>query len=113
SNFLVVAGPGIRARAYDATGAPFGPMVTLDAVGTTGQVKVSARREGGFFALRTGVSHDTRLARITLCAPGSAVCGDGTLVPTCEICDAGVANSNSVPDACRTDCVPPRCGDGT
>ncbi|PKN55198.1 MAG: hypothetical protein CVU56_22660 [Deltaproteobacteria bacterium HGW-Deltaproteobacteria-14] len=39
------------------------------------------------------------------------VCGDG-LVGGAESCDDGGANSDSVPDACRSDCRAPRCGDG-
>jgi cysteine-rich repeat protein len=39
------------------------------------------------------------------------VCGDGIL-DTGEACDDGAANSDSTPDACRTDCRSPWCGDG-
>jgi len=49
---------------------------------------------------------------VSLCDPGSAVCGDGVFVSTCERCDDGAANSDATPDACRTDCTRPRCGDG-
>jgi cysteine-rich repeat protein len=38
-------------------------------------------------------------------------CGDGTLDPT-EQCDDGSANSDTVPDACRTDCRDAYCNDG-
>jgi cysteine-rich repeat protein len=44
-----------------------------------------------------------------LCA---ATCGDGVVDPSCEECDDGAANSDVVPDACRTTCLLPRCGDG-
>lgn len=37
-------------------------------------------------------------------------CGDGVLDPT-EACDQGSANSDTAPDACRTDCTLPSCGD--
>jgi cysteine-rich repeat protein len=37
-------------------------------------------------------------------------CGDG-VVDTGERCDNGPANSDTQPDACRTDCTAPRCGD--
>jgi len=40
------------------------------------------------------------------------VCGDGIL-QVGELCDDGLANSDSTPDACRTDCSPAGCGDGT
>jgi hypothetical protein len=39
------------------------------------------------------------------------VCGDGAL-QTGEECDDGPANSDTLPDACRTDCTSARCGDG-
>lgn len=38
------------------------------------------------------------------------VCGDGILDPG-ESCDDGSANSDSLPDACRTDCRTAYCGD--
>jgi cysteine-rich repeat protein len=112
-NFLVVYAPDVHARAYDANGAPFGPLVILDAVGGTGNVTVAGRRNGGFLTMRQANVDNSRMALVTLCAPGSATCGDGTLVPTCEVCDDGAANSSSVPDACRPGCVHPTCGDGT
>ncbi len=39
------------------------------------------------------------------------VCGDG-IVDSGEQCDDGTANSDSTPDACRTDCHLAFCGDG-
>jgi len=41
----------------------------------------------------------------------TGVCGDG-FHSVCELCDDGAANSDTAPDACRTDCTPARCGDG-
>jgi hypothetical protein len=38
------------------------------------------------------------------------LCGDGSRNGV-EACDEGSANSDSQPDACRTDCTLPRCGD--
>ena len=43
--------------------------------------------------------------------PGSAACGDGR-IDGAEQCDDGEANSNTQPDACRTNCTPASCGDG-
>ncbi|MBI1944812.1 MAG: DUF4215 domain-containing protein [Deltaproteobacteria bacterium] len=45
-------------------------------------------------------------------APSSCVtvCGDGIRAGG-EACDDGVANSDTTPDACRTDCTLPFCGD--
>lgn len=40
-------------------------------------------------------------------------CGDGVIVAVAgERCDDGDDNSDSEPDACRTSCRPPACGDG-
>lgn len=51
-------------------------------------------------------------AVVSLCTPDVHVCGDGTLDPRCEECDDGIANSDTAPDACRTDCLAASCGDG-
>jgi cysteine-rich repeat protein len=42
---------------------------------------------------------------------GRTGCGDGVMDPG-EACDDGDANSDTEPDACRTDCTAARCGDG-
>jgi cysteine-rich repeat protein len=39
------------------------------------------------------------------------VCGDGFVLAGVEECDAGAANSDTTPDACRTSCVVAACGD--
>src|SRR5262249_40959657 len=39
-------------------------------------------------------------------------CGDGVINNITEVCDDGSQNSDTPPDACRTDCRPARCGDG-
>ena len=44
-----------------------------------------------------------------VCIQGT--CGDG-VVDDGEACDDGPSNSDTVADACRTDCTPARCGDG-
>ncbi len=41
---------------------------------------------------------------------GGGVCGDGVVDPE-EQCDQGAANSDTAPDACRTDCREAYCGD--
>jgi len=43
--------------------------------------------------------------------PNDQRCGNGIREHP-EECDNGVQNSDSRPDACRTDCILPRCGDG-
>lgn len=44
-------------------------------------------------------------------ANANAVCGDDEIYGP-EQCDEGAANSNDEPDACRTNCLLPTCGDG-
>lgn len=41
----------------------------------------------------------------------TSLCGEGT-TDVGEECDDGVGNSDTTPDACRTDCRAPFCGDG-
>jgi len=45
------------------------------------------------------------------CAILLTVCGDGVPTPN-EECDDGVSNSDTLPDACRTNCMNSYCGDG-
>ncbi len=110
-NFLVAFGSPLQVRAYDPNGVPLGPVVALDIFSEPRRAVVTGRREGGFLIAWGGYDQRLRVARVTLCVPGSAVCGDGTLSTTCEICDAGAGNSDVVADACRSDCRPARCGD--
>jgi cysteine-rich repeat protein len=49
---------------------------------------------------------------VDLAFPSAPVCGNG-IEQEGEACDDGTGNSNTTPDACRTDCTLPFCGDGT
>jgi hypothetical protein len=60
---------------------------------------------GGFKQCKTCCKGDD----LTAC--GVSVCGDGQAVGS-EECDAGAANSDTTPDACRSDCTAAACGDG-
>ncbi|MFN2377169.1 MAG: hypothetical protein ABR538_11570 [Candidatus Binatia bacterium] len=52
------------------------------------------------------------LDSLAIIFPTEAVCGDGNVSPG-EECDNGLAgNSDTVPNACRTDCTNPKCHDG-
>jgi cysteine-rich repeat protein len=76
-----------------------------------GQVQTTRLPSGEF--TNAWVSSATAYANtVSLCAPGAAVCGDGVRAPACERCDDGAANDDAIPDACRTTCLLPRCGDG-
>ena len=98
-----------QARAYGIDDAPLGPTFELDTTHADG-VSVARALDGRFVsAWHAGIDWANV---VSLCTPGVAVCGDGTLHPQCEQCDDGVGNSDVAPDACRTDCTLPRCGDG-
>ncbi len=66
------------------------------------------------FTFDTGIASDCNAdppincVKYTLIA---AVCGDGVVAFPDEQCDDGPDNSDTSPDACRTDCILPRCGD--
>jgi cysteine-rich repeat protein len=109
-NALVVWGGRTNVRGYDAHGTALGPPTQLSTL-VANQIAVTGRPEGGFF-LAWRDAEALHAARVTLCTPGTAVCGDGILATTCEVCDAGAGNSDTTPDACRTDCRLPTCGDG-
>lgn len=103
----------VRARVYDANDQPLGPAIDVGdpaAVGTN----VAALPHGRFVTTwRSNPTGISMAAVVSVCTPGTSVCGDGTQHPQCEACDDGAGNSDSTPDACRTDCQPARCGDGT
>ena len=101
---------GVRARGYDAGGTPLGPPVQISGP-TYGTVRAARIPEGDFVTVFSNPGANVGV--VSLCTPGTSVCGDGVLDALCERCDAGPANSDTLPDACRTNCRPARCGDGT
>ena len=106
------SGVGVRARGFDANRVPLGPAVTISSDLTPG-VRTSRLRDGRFATVWSDMDQDRVCAAVvSLCTPGTSVCGDGTLDPRCELCDDGAANSDVVADACRTTCRPAACGDG-
>lgn len=101
-----------RARDFDPDGVPFTRDYAVADLPAR-QIRTT-RLEDGRLA-HAWWSDDGRVFAnvISICTRDVAVCGDGTLEPRCvEECDAGTANSDTVPDACRTDCRLPHCGDG-
>ncbi len=102
----------ILARGYDTGGVPIGAGLQLATGASISSGIRTARLAGGDFVTvwREGNRH--KGAVVSLCTPGTSVCGDGIPAPLCERCDDGAANSDTTPDACRTDCRPPHCGDG-
>ncbi|MEJ2457566.1 MAG: filamentous hemagglutinin N-terminal domain-containing protein, partial [Novosphingobium sp.] len=65
----------------------------------------------GLFRFLSGTVSDVGLIGGSFTGSGQA----GTLVGVVngsEVCDDGAANSDTDPDACRTDCQPAYCGDG-
>ena len=99
----------VSVRAYDAAGVPLGGPITLT---TNARSIAVARLDDGRFVNAWRRASTAEAAVVSLCTPGSAVCGDGVVVPTCEECDAGAANSDVTADACRSNCRRARCGDG-
>ena len=99
-----------RGRGLDAAGAPLpGPFVLAE--GASEHVHTAPRPDGTFVTVWTedGKAYGKV---VRLCTADVSVCGDGVMVAECEACDDGGANSDTAPDACRTACVLPRCGDG-
>ncbi len=101
-----------RARGYDGNGVAIGPAIAL--AGVNGPEIRTARLPSGSFvnAWSYHASPTVEANVVSLCTPGTSLCGDGVVEPLCERCDDGVANSDSAPDACRTSCRPAGCGDG-
>ncbi len=99
-----------RGRGMATDGTPFAqPFTIADRV--YDPIHTAALGDSTFVNVWGGLG--TAQANVVgLCTPAVAQCGDGTRVADCEECDDGAANSNTTPDACRTDCTLPRCGDG-
>lgn len=105
-----VQGEPLHMQTFYADGTPAGPSVS----GTVpmGWYVRTARLTNGNFVNMTRVGTFMEYNVVSLCVPGTSVCGDGSLDPLCERCDAGSGNDDVTPDACRTDCELAHCGDG-
>ena len=104
---------GTHARGFDTADVPLGPAVQL---GTEPALEVHTERlsDGRFVNLLNRLDAAVvRASIVSLCTPGTSVCGDGILRSECEQCDDGAANSDTTADACRTTCRVASCGDGT
>ncbi len=100
-----------RGRAYDAGGRPLLPPFVL-AEDSAASLVLVPRPDGRFVEAWRTMS-DLKMQVRTLCVPPfHTSCGDGVLQAPCERCDAGPGNSDGTPDACRTTCALPTCGDG-
>lgn len=99
----------VSARGYDPDGVTLGAPIVLTTDARSIEI---ARRDDGRFVNAWRRASTAEAAVVSLCQPGSAVCGDGVVVSTCEQCDDGAGNSDVVADACRTNCRRARCGDG-
>ena len=101
----------VRGRAYDTGNAPLGyEFVVADEL--TSSVRVARLADGNFVTTWNGANGVSGKV-LSLCLPSVAQCGDAIVHPACEQCDDGPANSDTAPDACRTNCLLPRCSDGT
>jgi cysteine-rich repeat protein len=103
---------GARGRLYDADGRSIQASFRLgeDAIPF---LILEPRPDGRFVEGWTSIGGDLLLQVRTPCVPPfHTACGDGVLQAPCERCDAGAANDDATPDACRTTCMPASCGDG-
>ena len=101
----------LKGRGFDPAAVPIGPAGPVGGGTLLGDLRIVRLADGSFANVWHGFP--TILGSIvSLCTPGTSTCGDGALTPACEFCDAGAANSDTVPDACRTTCRPAACGDG-
>jgi cysteine-rich repeat protein len=111
--YVAWAGSGtpLHIQAFHADGTAAGPVYDTPAV--TGALFASARLSNGDFVNVWRLGETIAYDVVSLCTPGSSTCGDGTLDTFCETCDAGAGNSDTTPDACRSNCELAHCGDGT
>jgi hypothetical protein len=79
-----------------------------DSVHLVFQQELPGQYEVTIEPLRVTSVNDTAIWEITV---RGDTCGDG-FVDHDEVCDDGASNSDTVPDACRTNCRRARCGDG-
>src|SRR5215470_2081607 len=112
SEYLQATGEGRppRGRALAPDNTPLGPAFPVSDQ-LAAEIRTTRLANGNFvnaFYWRG----EAWASVISLCTPGVSLCGDGVVTPQCEQCDDGAANSDSAPDACRTDCRLPSCGDG-
>jgi hypothetical protein len=70
----------------------------------------SSRNDGSDGEVQPDDRVDDRRDVADVPGESAGVCGNGTLEGT-EECDDGAGNSNTTPDACRTDCRRAQCGD--
>jgi cysteine-rich repeat protein len=103
--------PASLGRIFDVHRNPVGPAVPMTAEDAS-SVSTARLVSGRFVNAWRNSRGIARANIVALCAPGSAVCGDGVVQAVCEECDNGAGNSDTLPDACRTACRVARCGDG-
>jgi cysteine-rich repeat protein len=98
-----------RARAFDPDGNAiiFGFWPTLTKTTAIAATTLATGRFVNFWLEGGGVVAHV----LEIPPPSGVVCGDGILTPGFEECDNGAANSDTAPNACRTNCLLPRCGD--
>ena len=99
-----------RGRGIAADGTPYAHPITI-AQQSYDRIHTAAFPDGRFVNVWAGVI-SAQANVVALCTPAVAQCGDGVVVAECEQCDDGAGNSDTTPDACRSDCIAPRCGDG-
>ena len=64
------------------------------------------------FTITDGTATNVIAYSVSPPLPPLPICGDAIVIPGIEECDDGLNNSDTVPDACRTNCMRAHCGDG-
>jgi hypothetical protein len=123
-----VTGVDVTDFALTTTGTIAGASVT-NVSGSGASYTVTVDTGSGFGTIRLDVADDDTIVNGIFLPLGDTGPGNGDFTtgeaytlnsPTCgdgvtdlgEECDDGAANSDTTPDACRTDCLNPSCGDG-
>jgi cysteine-rich repeat protein len=104
-------------RAHDAWLSSFPPSCVADfpTIGFGEECSVPEGQTVGIPQFHACVFRANRASApllVDLAFPSAPVCGNG-IEQEGEACDDGTGNSDTTPDACRTDCTLPFCGDGT
>ncbi|MFQ5515772.1 MAG: DUF4215 domain-containing protein [Myxococcota bacterium] len=111
--------PLLAARVFSHDGTPMGPTQAIWDAGPGPRIQ-HVRSSGlgpemhGGRAFLTSWQYSIRGfgEMLSVCDEALPSCGNGVLDHICEQCDDGAANDDTSPDACRTTCTEPRCGDG-
>ena len=102
-----------RGRVYDSQLAPLVDTFDLATSEVVRNIAMARRADGASVVATWTTEKQIWGSVIRPCSPINHFCGNGTVDAACgETCDDGAANDDAAPNACRTDCRLPHCGDG-